>query len=537
MENDNMSAKNASQRFRQIVKVLAYYGFGFVLDSRKNKGKNSARNLRKACEELGPTFIKIGQILSTRPDLLPPDYIDELQKLQDRAPSLDFTDVEQSFFEEFKLHIDEAFLSFERTPLASASIAQVHRAVLRDGKKVILKVRRPNIEGLMELDIAILKKIVGLTAARLEDIPIDLPEALDEIFTSTKKELNFINEAKSIEKFKELNKDVKFVGVPEVIWEFTTNSMLAMEYVDGVKISNTDLLEEEGYNLEDIGKKLVLSYFKQVFEDGFFHGDPHPGNLLVCEGKIFYIDFGIMGTLSKSMRDILNDMIMSVAYRDIDMLISAILAIGIRKGYVNRNKLYEDIDYLFASYLSVSLESIKISQLLQDLLDTAKRNNLKFPKDLTLLIRSLVIVEGVVVNISPGLKILDLAIPYVKSSVKSQLIPDFNDALLGAHTYLKDIFSLPSRMIRLSNAMLNGRLKVQFEHKNLSKPVSDLNKMINRIVFALIVSSLIIASSLILTSSVGPKIYNMSIIGLTGFGVAAFMGLWLLISILKSGRL
>ncbi|TDT63354.1 ABC1 kinase family protein [Fonticella tunisiensis] len=530
-------SKNAAQRLRHIARVLAYYGFGYIVDNKMKKGKNPGQNLRKACEELGPTFIKIGQILSTRPDLLPSEYIEELQKLQDRVPSVNFDDIKNAFYGEFKIDIEEAFSFFEKTPLASASVAQVHRATLKNGRDVIVKVMRPKIKENMELDIAILKRILSLTAIKFEDSLIDPREALDEILISTRRELNFINEAKSIEKFKQLNSEVKYIGVPEVIWDFTSHSILTMEYIDGIKITDVSRLEKEGYDPKDIGKKLILSYFKQIFEDGFFHGDPHPGNLLVMNGKIYYIDFGIIGLISDSLKNVLNDVIVAIAYKDIDMLISALLAIGIRKGHINRNKLYEDIDYLFTSYLSVSLENIKISQLLQDIFETSKRNNIRLPKDLTLLIRSLVIIEGVVAKISPDIKILDIAIPYVKSNMEFKLIPDFNDLLIGFHTYVKDMVSLPSKLIRLSNAILSGRIKIQFEHRNLSQPIHELSKMINRIVFAFIVSSLIISSSFILTSNIGPKIYGVSIIGITGFIIAAFMGLWLLISILKSGRL
>lgn len=533
-----MASKNTSQRFREIVRVLGFYGFGFLIDNKiKKTPKNSAKNLRKAFEELGPTFIKIGQILSTRPDILPQDYTDELQSLQDNAPFVEYYEIEAAFYNEFKSKIEDSFLDFEEIPLASASIAQVHRAKLKSGEDVIVKIKRPNIERNLELDIAILKKLAALTKARFEDALIDPGAALNEILLSTRNELDFSQEASAMEKFSELNKEVNFISCPRIFRELTSRNILTMEYIDGIKITDTTALESKGYDMNDIGRKLALSYFKQVFEDGYFHGDPHPGNILVKNKKIYFIDFGIMGSLSIPMRDVLNDIVISIAYRDIDKTISSLLAIGIKKGYVNRARLYEDIDYLFENYLSISLENIHISELLEDIFDVAKKNNIRLPKDLTLLIRGIVIIEGVVAKIAPDIKILDIAIPYVKSTNKSKLLPDFEDFMFNAYNTVKDTAALPSKAIRLINSINNGRVKLQLEHRNLSKHINELNKMVNRVVFSLIVSSLIIGSSLILNTSVGPKIFGISIIGITGFIIAAFLGLWLLISILKSGKL
>lgn len=531
-----MAKKNSIQRFQQIVKVLAYYGFGYIIDN-KIKNKSSPQNLRKAFEELGPTFIKIGQILSTRPDILPAEYIVELQKLQDSAPSVKYEEIESLFYSEFNKNIENCFLSFDKIPIASASIAQAHRAILKDGECVIVKIQRPHIKEDMELDLSILRKLIHLTRTRFQYALINPEEAFEEILSSTRRELNFKYEASNIEMFSKLNSEVRFTGTPRVFRDLSTKRILTMEFIDGIKINDKDTLHNEGYDLNDIGKKLALSYFKQVFEDGFFHGDPHPGNLLIKDGKIYYIDFGIMGNLSNSLREILNDIVIAVVFKDIDKMVSCLFSMGIRKGYINRNRLYDDIDYIFNSYLSVTLENLKMSQLLQDIFDAAKRNNIGLPKDLTLLIRGIVIIEGVVADISPDIKILDVAIPYVKSTNKFNLFPPFNELLIGSYTLARDMKEIPLKTLRLLNTMLDGRFKIRFELKSFSKSIGELNKMVNRLVFAIIVSSIIIGSSLILNTNIGPKVYNVSIIGITGFLAAAFLGLWLLISILRSGKL
>ncbi|MFL0251318.1 ABC1 kinase family protein [Clostridium neuense] len=531
--------KKSVQRFREIVKVLAYYGFGYLVDSKKNRAKRFPQNLRRAFEELGPTFIKIGQILSTRPDIISDAYIKELSKLQDDVPAESYDTIETIFNSEFHKTVEETFEKFNKKPLACASIAQVHEAILKDGTKVIVKIQRPNIEEKMKLDLSILYKLASLTKARFTDFIINPTEALDEISMSTKMELDFNTEAKNIEHFKELNKDVSYVTCPYIFKELSTKHILTMEKIDGFKIDNIKKLAAENYDLNDLGKKLALTYFKQVFQDGFFHGDPHPGNILLRDKQICFIDFGLMGNLSKNLKNALNDMILSVAYYDIDKIISVIMAVGIRHGYVDRNQLYEDIDYIFSSYLSASLENIKISQFLQEVFDCAKRNNISLPKDLIILVRSCVILEGVIAKISPDISILDVAIPFVKSQNNDSILKNFNvnEALLNSYLFLKNSSKLPSKIIELSNGLMRGRAKIQFNIKNIDEPISEINKMVNRVVLALIISSMIISSSLILHSNIGPKMYGMSIIGITGYGIAAILGFWLLISIIRSKKL
>ena len=531
--------RKSVKRFREIIKVLGSYGFGYIVDSKFKKQYKLPENLRKAFEDLGPTFIKIGQILSTRPDLLSSDYILELSKLQDNVPPENIETIEKVFFDEFGISTTDCFKNFDESPLASASISQVHKAILKDGREVVVKIQRPDIAEKMQLDISILVRIIRLTKARFSDALIDPEEALHEILLITNLELNFKNEAKNIINFKAFNKDVAFLYVPYVVEDLCSTKVLTMERVNGFKVDNIKKLLTFHYDLDDLGKKLALSYLKQVLEDGFFHGDPHPGNIFICEGKICFIDFGIMGSLSNSLKSTLNDMISSVVLNDINKMISALLSIGIKRGTVNRNKLYEDLDYLLINYLSVSLNNIQVSVMLTEIFDIAKQNNIRLPRDLTLLIRGLVILEGVIATIAPDLKIIDIAIPYVKSNNKFSLLNnlDFNTLLIRSYAFIKDSFRLPTKIVELSDSLISGRAKLQLEHKNLNTPINELNKGINRLVFALIISSIIIGSSTILNSNIGPKIYNITIIGITGFLAAGFMGIWLLISIIKSGKI
>lgn len=531
--------KSTIKRFREIVKVLAFYGFGYIVDSTLNKENKSPENLRKAFEELGPTFIKIGQILSTRPDIVSPDYIRELSKLQDNVSPESFKDINKVFFNEFLQSIDDTFLYFEEEPFASASIAQVHNAILKDGRNVIVKIQRPHIDEKMRMDIYILQRIVRLTRTKFADALIDPEEALDELLYATELELNFKNEADNIKTFRELNANVNFVYAPDVIWEISSNRVLTLEKINGFKVDDISKLNEGGYDLNDLARKLALGYLKQILDDGFFHGDPHPGNILIREGKICFIDFGIVGRFSKSLRESLNEALVAAAFKDPNKLISVLMSISIKKGYINKNRLYEDIEYLFDSYLSTSLENIKISVMLQEIFDISKQNNLTLPKELTLLIRSLVILEGVISKISPDIKIIDVAIPYVKSSIKNSLLENMNfeDLILHSIDFAKNSSKIPGKIIELSDSILSGRAKIQFELKHLNRSINELNKMANRLVFGLVVSATVVSSSLILNSNLGPKIWDISIIGILGFFLAAFAGIWLLVSIIKSGKM
>lgn len=531
--------KGSVTRLKHIIKVFVYYGFGFIIDSKLSKNNKSPANLRKAFEELGPTFVKIGQVLSTRPDILPEAYIKELSKLQDNAPKENFNTIEQLFYNEFHKTIDDSFLYFNKEPLGCASIAQVHDAILNDGRFVIVKVQRPKIEEQLNLDLSIIKKIVTLTKAKFEDSLMNPKECIDEIIYATRQELNFENEALNLKRFKALNKDVDYVYVPYIVKDFCTKKIITMENISGYKITDLKNIKKSGYSLDAMGKKLAESFFKQIFTDGFFHADPHPGNLIIHNNKICYIDFGMMGTLAPSLKQSLNEALTAVAFKDINKIVSIIMSIGIKTGYVNKNSLYEDVDYFISSYLSASLKNIRISILFQEITDISKKNNLQMPKEFTILVRSLVILEGVISKISPDLVLLDIMIPYIKEESINSFFKniDIKELLFNSYKFTEASSKIPSKFIELSDTITSGRTKIKLEHSNFEKPLESLNRMVNRIVFAVIISSMIVGSCLILRVNIGPKVFDISIIGLIGFFIAAIMGLYLLISILRSGTL
>ena len=528
--------KKSRERFEEIVKVFAKYGFGYVVDSTINNNKNSPSNFRKAIEELGPTFVKIGQILSTRNDILPKEYIDELIKLQDSVPTEDISSIKEVFKESIGKNLEDSFKYFNEKPIASASMAQVYEAILFDGRKVVVKIQRTNIAETMRMDIAILKRILRFTKINLTIV--DPLEVLDQIEVSTKQELDFSIEGRNVLKFKELNKNILSVYAPDIIEEFLSKKTLVMEKIEGFKINDVKMIEKEGYDNKDVARKLALAYCKQVFEDGFFHGDPHPGNLLIYNGKICFIDFGIVGILNENMKSWLNEAMIALATKDKEKIIEFILAVGIKKGKINKGNLYEDISYLVDTYLTASLKNIKIGVLLQEIFEIVKRNNIQLPSELTALIRGLVILEGVVAEVDPELEIISVVIGFVKSKNKLAILKELNkeELVISTYKFARDTMRIPSKTLELLTNINNDNANINFKISEVEKIMSNLDSMVNRLTGGLIVAALLVASSLIISNKVQPTYNGLSIIGIIGYGISFIIAIIILIGMGKNNK-
>lgn len=528
--------KKSSNRFKEIVKVFARYGFGYILDNKNSEDKKSPANLRKAFEDLGSTFIKIGQILSTRPDLLPKEYIEELVKLQDSAPQESFENMKVVFEDSLNRTMNETFVKLSYIPIASASIAQVYEGVLNDGREVVVKIQRPDICKNMQLDIAILIRIFKFTKARIKIPIIDPIEVLEEIESTTKEELDFKLEADNIKKFMEFNKNVASVYAPYVVDELLSDKILVLEKINGFKVNSIDVLLQNGYDNKDIANKLALSYCKQIFEDGFFHGDPHPGNILISNGKICFLDFGIMGHISYSMKKWLNSAIISIATKDKEKLVNCILYIGIKKGKVNKIDLYDEISYMFDTYLETSIKNIKVSQLIQELWSITVKNNIQLPTELTSLIRGLIILEGVVSEIDPELEIINVIVSFIKSKNKSLILSclEKEELLVSLYSFTRDSIKIPTKALEVLNKLSAGEGKIEFKIKDISNIIMQINKMVNRITEGLLISALIISSSLITSNHVKPIYNGVSLIGIIGYIIAFSFAIKLLISMAKA---
>ena len=526
-----MDNNYTKKRLREIVSVSMKYGF-------KN-GIGNPEELKLVLEELGPTFVKIGQILSTRPDILPMEYILELQKLQDDVKPGEFNIMKDVIEAELGNSIENIFMEFDTTPIASASLSEVYLAKLNNGDQVVVKVQRPRVKEKMMADIQILKKLAPVINFTTTGDIVDMLQVVEELQMATEKELDFIEEMNNILKFSKNNENVKFIKSPRVYSEYCSDKILVMEYISGIKIDNIKKLKASGYDVEDMATKLTYNYFKQIFEDGFFHADPHPGNILIHENTIAYIDFGLMGTLDLSLRNKLNEVLKGAATGDIELMTKSIVKIGIKKGPIDINKLYEDIEIMYTSYIDESIYDYDIPQILEEIIIICKNNNINMPKDIVLLVKGMMLFQGLLAKIHKNLTLMDIALPYFEEQIIKKNIKDmdFSQILIKLYSSIKSTLELSSKSLVLMNNLLEGRVKLNLELKNMDENFNEINRMVNRLIFAIIVAGLLVSSSLVINANVGLKIYGISAIGILGYLGAGIAGLLLLISIFKSGKL
>ena len=410
------STKSRRSRLTEIATVLASYGFGHIYRTKigKKQDTQDAESLRLAFEELGPTFIKFGQILSTRPDLLPEDYIAELAKLQDQAPPFPFAEIKAAFEDDFKESLNEVFEWVDEEPLASASVAQVHRARTHEGEEVIIKVQRPDMEENLLKDIQLFSRIISMTPETIKSFVVDADVALAEVEKTTKIELDFRNEVRALNRFRENNKNRPVINAPKPYLKYTSKRVLVEEYITGINSLNIKEIIKAGYDKEDFVEKFVYTFLTQIFEDGFFHGDPHPGNVIISNKQIVYIDFGLYGELSDQNRKNLLEILDSIVFEDIDNLMNLLLQMAVVNGEVDRYELYQDLETFFYLYVAKNLNDIDISLLFTDILNVTRKHNLIMPHDFIMLAKSLGVIEGVVSDFDTEVNVMDVAKTYVK---------------------------------------------------------------------------------------------------------------------------
>lgn len=495
-----------------------------------------AENLRRAFEDLGPSFIKIGQIISTRQDLLPADYVAEMSKLRDQAPPFPFEEIEKIFFEDFRQPLEDVFEWIEKTPIASASVAQVHKAKLLTGEEVAIKVQRPEIEENLLRDIRLFSRIVSMAPETVKEMLVDAEAAFKEIEETTKTELDFRNEGQFLVRFRELNKELDAVTSPKPYLKYTSKRVLVEEYVEGIRGLRAHELREAGYDRKDIAEKMVYAFLSQVFKDGFFHGDPHPGNIIIRDKKIVFIDFGIVGELSASVRENLSQLTKAIVFEDIDQLMSLLLAMAVTKEKVDRFAFSEDLTHFYQTYISKSFGQLDLSTFFSDVLEVTHKHKMIMPNDFIMLAKSLTILEGVVSDLHPDINVMEIATTYLKASDDIKLLDSMTkDKLkIGLYQLVTDSAKLPSTLKHTLDMINNGRLMVHIDLVHFEDKWREVNKMVNRIVFALIIAALILASSVIFVLAEEAGISLFAIIIFIGAGI---MGIWLLISIIKSGTL
>ncbi len=554
-------APSQIRRLREIVTVFVRYGFADIVGRlglapyltlgrrllfwrgrREDEGgaPTPPQRLRLALQDLGPTFIKFGQALSLRTDVLSQEFVTELARLQDEVPPLEPGKAEAAVEAELRVPLKQVFCRFDQVPLAAASIAQVHRATLVGGEDVAVKVRRPGIASLIEGDLAILGQIGRLAERYLADAELYRPSSLIRQFArSIRRELNLVREGRTIDRFRENFASDPTVRFPKVFWNYTTSGVLTLEHMPGIKISDAKTAGPE-FDPQLIARRGANAVLKQVLLHGLFHADPHPANVFVLPGNVIcFLDLGNAGRLERPMREALADLVESIARQDAERLAEGLLAIGRPLGEVNTQEFRQDVIEMLDAYGNMMLRDLTISELLRDAFGTMSRYRLQFPSDLLLLVKAFVTIESVGRQLDPSFKLVDHARPLIEQVLRERLSPSAVAARVGelGHEVAGLLQSVPRDLMEIVRKARTDRLQIQFVHRNLEHFIKEMDRSSNRLSFAVVIAALIVGSSFIFQSSAGPHLFGYPALGLGGYLVAAFLGIWLAIGILRSGRL
>jgi len=509
------------QRLRKIASVLAKCGLGELADVLRaryhlfrfpgpagNAELGRGERFRLALEELGPTFVKLGQILSLRPDLVPPDIASELRKLQDEALPFPFSEVKAQIESELGQSLATLFQEFEEKPLAAASLAQVHRARTRDGELVAVKVQRPGIREVIDADLDILFEIAGLVERHLPDGELYNPVGtVEEFARSIREELDFTREGRHMEIFKHNFAGDETIYVPKVFWEYTTSRVLTMEYIEGIKISDLERLEEVGLDRKVIARNGVQATLKQIFEYGFFHADPHPGNLLVLPGNVIVpLDFGLVGRLDEVLRGLVAELLVGFVKKDVNRIIGVLRDMGGLDTDVDMIALRADILGLIDYYYGVPLKQLDFRRIFEEGMRLVRNYQIKIPTGFVLMGKALVTEEGVGRMLDPDLDMVSMAKPYVQRVLLRRYDPrrqlaKWLEILDGYHRMLA---RLPTDV----QAALTGLAELG---RTSASPGENRSR--DRLSIALVIAALFLGSSLIVQSGTGPWLWRGRYLG------------------------
>jgi len=546
-------------RYRQILSVLFKYGFGGVVDrldvaqyleiglqmvSRKRRARleslSHAERVRMALEELGPTFVKLGQVLSTRPDLVPMDFVDELSKLQDSVPAFPFAEARDIVEEELGLSLPGIFARFEECPIAAASIGQVHRAKLKSGEDVIVKVQRPDIRSRIEVDVEILLHLAALAEKHIEEMSIYRPGRIaEELARTLEAEVDYTVEAANQERFKRQFAGNPHIHVPGVYREALTERVLTMEYVDGIKASEVEKLQRAGLDRKIVASRGADLMLEQIFNHGFFHADPHPGNVFVMRDNVIcYLDFGIMGHVDREAREHLVDMIYGYVSRDETAIANALLRLTEWDEEPERRALGREIRGIMDLHLYKPLKELRIKDLLKKTLELIVRHRLFLPPNIFFMVKGLTAAEGLGLMLDPDFDLAKKAAPFVAriKAERYEVRRVLDDIRRYGQEFLGLLRVMPVELRDILRQVKQGKMKIGFEHRGLEEFIYEMDRSSNRLAFAVVISSIIIGSSLIITTDMGPPLLGFPVLGLAGYTMAGILGIWLLISILRSGR-
>ncbi|NPV54866.1 MAG: AarF/ABC1/UbiB kinase family protein [Firmicutes bacterium] len=556
-------------RARQIANVLVKHGFGFVVDrlggvvifsiprralrrkALEREGgaggpgageKAGWERVRLVAEDLGPTFIKLGQLLSTRPDVVPRSLVTELMKLQDEVSPISYAEIATVIASELGSKVEDLFTFFDPEPIAAASIGQVHRAILTTGEEVAIKVQRPGIERTVQLDLEILEDIAQLAEGRFAWAELYKPSIIVREFADTlRRELDYTTEAHNADVFARNFANDPSVRIPRVFWEFTSRRVLTLEYIRGIKVNDLQGIDVRGWDRRKIAENLARSMFKQIIIDGFFHADPHPGNITVVgDGTLAFVDFGMVGRLDEETRDKAINFLLAIVGRRASDVVRAMLDLGAVSPGIDVKQLELEIQDILQKYYDTPLNKINVGEVIESTMDLAFRYRIRMPSNLALLVKCLVTLEGIVDQLDPSVSPMEIAEPLGRQLLREKYAPEalaksFVRGLVG---YLGDLRILPEKIISVLSLMQEGELKLKHEYRELERAISKLTSAFNRLSFSIVVAGILVGSALVAQRSTGTgSIIGKLPLAELGLGIAAALGMWLLISIIRSGRL
>lgn len=518
------TAPSQLRRLGQILRILKKYKVTRGMDPVK---------FRQILEDLGPTYVKIGQIMATRQDIFSQRYCSELEKLRSDVKPMPFETVKEVLTEAYGPDLDKVFTRIDETPLGSASIAQVHKAWLKDGPMVVVKVQRPGIYQEMEEDIRLLRKASGIL--KLSDVfssVVDVNVVLDEFWTSAQQEMDFTNEAQNAMRFRRDYEDCAWLSAPVVYEDLTSRKVMVMEYISGCEIDDDARLDAEGYDRHEIAMRLGTNYITQITEFGFFHADPHSGNIRVRDGQIVYIDFGMMGTLTDRDRRLMKQAIKALAVRDTLKLTDTILTLGVVKRPPDYANLTQSIEEYVSIYCENSLEDIDLPAMVQDLFTICHEYGIALPKGISMLARSLVTFEGTIEVLDPSTNAMIIISTQKASLLSSDWGRDLQHVLTRLQADADHMLNMPVQLSDILSMVRRGQLKVNLDLQGADSTIANFDRMINRIIVCLLIVALLMSSSIICTTKMKPEFLGIPLLGFAGFFIAFCMSMWLFVKML-----
>lgn len=524
----NETGSSRHSRLREILQILR--------DSDVLRGLDPEK-LRSLLERLGPTFIKLGQILSMRADLIPRKYCDALRSLRTEVTPMPFSEVQAVIAEEYGAPDTAVFQSIDPVAMGSASMAQVHRAVVRDtGTPVAVKVQRRGIYETMSRDVQLMRRAIRLlrvlTKAEALD---DLRTILDEMWAAAQQEMDFIVEAAHIERFARENAGYVYVGCPAPQHGLTTRRILVMEDVQGIPIDDLERLRDAGYDLDEIGTKLAESYATQVLENGFFHADPHPGNLVVRGGKIIWLDLGMMGELTTRDRQLFGKLVTAFVAGDVYALKDAALSLGVQRGEIDHAALYGDVDLMLSKYGTAAFAELDLGEVLRDMTDLFNRYHIGLSPGLSMLARGVLTIEGVLTRMSPSISFIRIFSGHMAEDrfLHTDWKREFRETARRLSYSARKSVDIPSYLADVLKMTVKGQTKVNLELTGSEEPLRRIDRMVDKLILAIITTGLLVGSSLICTTDMKGKLFGIPALGAVGYLLALVLGLRLLYDIYR----